>query len=60
MTEVSGKLRMAVDYIADAALSYGIAWRFYKKASFLFGYNHWRTAFAGDDTFTLQLDLDFP
>jgi len=63
MAEISDKLWVAVDYMggnnANAALSYGIAWRFYRKASLLFGYNHWRRAFARDDTFTVQLDLDF-
>lgn len=64
MSEISEKLWVAVDYMggdnADAALSYGVAWRFYRKASLLFGYNNFRRiALAGDDTFTVQLDLDF-
>ena len=64
MTEISEKLWLAVDYMggnnADAAFSYGVAWRFYRKASLLFGYNNFRrSSLAGDDTFTVQLDLDF-
>jgi len=64
MTEISEKLWLAVDYLggnnANAALSYGVAWRFYRKASLLFGYNDFRrSSLAGDDTFTVQLDLDF-
>ena len=64
MTELSEKLWLAVDYLggynANAALSYGIAWRFYRKASLLFGYNDFRrSSLAGDGTFTVQLDLDF-
>lgn len=64
LTEISDKLWLAVDYMggnnANAALSYGLAWRFYRKASLLFGYNNFRrSALAGDDTFTVQLDLDF-
>ena len=64
MTELSEKLWLAVDYLggnnANAALSYGVAWRFYRKASLLFGYNDFRrSSLAGDGTFTVQLDLDF-
>lgn len=64
LTEISEKLWVSVDYMggknAMAAMSYGVAWRFHRRASLLFGYCDFRrTALAGDDTFTVQLDLDF-
>ncbi len=63
ISELSEKLWMAVDYMGgenvNGALSFGAAWRFNRNASLLFGYNSFRrSVLAGEDTFTVQLDLD--
>ena len=65
MSEISDKLWVAVDYQgADnsfGALSFGASWAFAKNVSVIFGYdiyNNERT--GGNDTFTTQLDINFP
>ncbi len=45
----------------NGTLSFGAAWRFNRNVSLLFGYDKFRKPeLAGEDTFTLQMDLDFP
>lgn len=65
ITELTDKLWVAVDYMGgeniDGTLSFGAAWRFNRNVSLLFGYDKFRKwELSGEDTFTLQLDLDFP
>lgn len=65
LTEISDRLWLAVDYMGgdnvDGAFSYGLAWRFNRNASLLFGYDKFcKSSLSGEDTFTVQLDMDFP
>ncbi len=65
MTEISDKLWMAVDYQGgnnvDGALSFGASWNFAKNVSVIFGYDIWKEkALAGNNTFTVQLDVNYP
>jgi len=65
MSEISDKLWVAVDYQgggnALSGLSFGVAWAFSKNVSVLFGYDRWdEPSLAGSDTFTTQLDINFP
>ncbi len=65
MTEISDKLWFAVDYAggksANGALNFGFSWAFTKTVSVIFAYdiyNNKKT--GGKDTFTTQLDINFP
>lgn len=65
MTEISDKLWFAIDYAsgksANGALNFGFAWSFAKNTSVIFAYdiyNNKKT--GGKDTFTTQLDINFP
>ena len=65
MTEISDKLWVAVDYqgskSAMGALSFGASWAFAKNVSVLLGYDIYnKKATGGQDTVTLQLDINFP
>lgn len=65
MTEISDKLWLAVDYQgggnALSALSFGAAWSFSKNVSVIFGYDIYEEKnLAGENTFTTQLDINFP
>jgi hypothetical protein len=65
MTEISDKLWLAVDYQGgnnvDGAVSFGASWAFAKNVSLIFGYNVFKEkALAGNNTFTTQLDINFP
>ena len=65
MTEISDKLWLAVDYMSgnnvDGAISVGASWAFSKNVSVIFGYDIWKEkALAGNNTFTTQLDINFP
>jgi hypothetical protein len=65
MSEISDKLWVAVDYQgggnALSGLSFGVAWSFSKNVSVIFGYDRWdEPSLAGSDTFTTQLDINFP
>jgi len=65
MSEISDKLWMAVDYQSgnnvDGAVSIGASWNFAKNVSVIFGYDIWnKKAVAGENTFTTQLDINFP
>jgi len=65
LSEISDKLWVAVDYQggknAYGATSFGASWAFAKNTSVIFGYdiynNHSR---AGQNTFTVQVDINFP
>ena len=65
MSEISDKLWMAVDYqggdSAMGALSFGVAWAFSKNVSVILGYDVYNNdKVAGKNTFTTQLDINFP
>ena len=65
MSEISDKLWVAVDYQggknALSGLSFGASWAFSKNVSVIFGYDIWdEPSLAGSDTFTTQLDINFP
>ena len=65
MSEISDKLWMAVDYMGgnnvDGALNVGFSWNFAKNVSVIFAYDIYKEkALAGNNTFTTQLDINFP
>jgi len=65
MTEISDKLWFAIDYAsgksANGALNIGFAWSFAKNASVIFAYDIYNnTRTGGKNTFTTQLDINFP
>lgn len=65
MSEISDKLWVAVDYMGghnvDSALNVGVSWAFAKNVSVIFGYDIYKEkALAGNNTFTTQLDINFP
>ncbi|WP_298431646.1 hypothetical protein [Geobacter sp.] len=65
MSEISDKLWMAVDYFGgnnvNGALNIGFAWSFAKNVSVIFAYDIYKEkALAGNNTFTTQLDINFP
>jgi len=65
MSEISDKLWMAVDYqsgnSAVGALNVGVSWAFSKNVAVIFGYDIYKEkALAGNNTFTTQLDINFP
>lgn len=65
MTEISDKLWVAVDYQGSksymGALSFGASWAFAKNVSVLLGYDIYnKKATGGENTVTLQLDINFP
>ncbi|GFE58034.1 hypothetical protein [Geobacter sp. AOG1] len=65
MSEISDKLWMAVDYMGgnnvDGALNLGFSWAFSKNVSVIFAYDIYKEkALAGNNTFTTQLDINFP
>jgi len=65
MSEVSDKLWVAVDYMggnnADGSVNFGASWNFAKNVSVIFGYDvYTKKSLAGNNTFTTQLDINFP
>jgi hypothetical protein len=65
LSEISDKLWVAVDYQggrnALSGLSFGASWAFSKNVSVIVGYDVWdEPSLAGSDTFTTQLDINFP
>lgn len=65
LSEISDKLWVGVDYQggdnAFGALSFGASWAFARNVSVIFGYDMYNeTARGGEDTFTVQLDINFP
>jgi hypothetical protein len=65
MSEISDKLWMAVDYMGgnnvDGSVNLGVSWAFSKNISVIFGYDIYKErALAGRNTFTTQLDINFP
>jgi len=65
ISEISDKLWLAVDYMGGgnslSALSFGAAWSFSKNVSVIFGYDIYEEkSLAGGNTFTTQVDINFP
>ena len=65
MSEISDKLWLAVDYMGGnnvmGALNIGASWAFAKNVSVIFAYDIYKEkALAGNNTFTTQLDINFP
>jgi hypothetical protein len=65
MTELTDKLWMAVDYQGgdnvDGSVNFGVSWAFAKNVSVIFGYDvYTKKSLAGQNTFTTQLDINFP
>jgi hypothetical protein len=65
ISELTDKLWMGVDYMGgnnvDGAVSVGFSWNFSKNVSVLFGYDIWKEKqLAGNNTFTVQLDANYP
>jgi len=65
MTEISDKLWMAVDYQGgknvDGSVNFGASWNFAKNVSVIFGYDvYTHKELSGNNTFTTQLDINFP
>jgi hypothetical protein len=65
MSEISDKLWVAVDYMSGnnvmGAVNVGVSWAFAKNVSVIFGYDIYKEkALAGNNTFTTQLDINFP
>jgi len=65
MTEISDKLWVAVDYQggknAYGATSFGVSWAFAKNVSVILGYDIYNNKDrAGQNTFTVQVDINFP
>ena len=62
MTEISGKLWLAVDYQSGksgyGALSVGLSWSFSPNASVIFGYDFWNDSKALKPTATVQVDIN--
>lgn len=65
MSEISDKLWLGVDYQSGksslGALNFGVSWAFSKNVSVIFGYDIYNNiATGGKNTFTTQLDINFP
>jgi hypothetical protein len=65
MTEISDKLWLAVDYMSgnnvQGAVNVGFSWAFSKNVSVIFAYDIYKEkSLAGNNTFTTQLDINFP
>lgn len=65
LSEISDKLWAAVDYQGGknglGALNLGIAWAFAKNTSVIFGYDIYNDEdYAGQNTFTVQVDINYP
>ena len=65
ISEISDKLWLGVDYMGgknvNGAFSFGASWAFAKNVSVIFGYDIWNNKkVAGENTFTVQVDINFP
>lgn len=65
MSEISDKLWLAVDYMSghnvNSATNVGFSWAFAKNVSVIFAYDIYKEkTLAGNNTFTTQLDINFP
>ncbi len=65
LSEISDKLWAGVDYQGGknmmGALNFGVSWTFAKNVSVIFGYDvYTKKATGGQNTYTVQLDINFP
>jgi len=65
ISEISDKLWLGVDYMSghnvNSSLNVGASWAFSKNVSVIFGYDIYKDKrVAGNNTFTTQLDINFP
>jgi hypothetical protein len=65
MSEISDKLWAAVDYQGgdnvDGSVNFGVSYSFAKNVTVIFGYDvYTKKSLAGQNTFTTQLDINFP
>jgi hypothetical protein len=65
ISEISDNLWAAVDYQggdnALGAVNFGVSWKFAKNVSVIFGYDvYTKRTTGGSNTFTTQVDIDFP
>jgi len=65
ITELTDKLWVGADYMSgnnvNGAVSFGASWAFSKNVSVIFGYDIWKEKqLAGNNTFTVQVDINFP
>jgi len=65
MTELTDKLWVGVDYFSghnvNSSINFGASWAFSKNVSVIFGFDYWMEhAVAGNNTFTVQVDLNWP
>ena len=65
LTEISDRLWAGVDYQGGknmlGALNFGVSWAFAKNVSVIFGYDvYTKKATGGQNTYTVQLDINFP
>ena len=65
LSEISDRLWAGVDYQGGknmlGALNFGLAWTFAKNVSIIFGYDvYTKKATGGQNTYTVQLDINFP
>ncbi len=65
LSEISDQLWAGVDYQGGrsmmGSLNFGLAWAFAKNVSVIFGYDvYTNRATGGQDTYTVQLDINFP
>ncbi len=65
ISEISDKLWVGVDYqggkSALGALNFGVSWAFAKNVSIIFGYDIYsEKKTGGENTYTVQLDINFP
>ncbi|MCM0081406.1 hypothetical protein L4X63_07370 [Geomonas sp. Red32] len=65
MREISDQLWLGVDYQGgdnvDSSWNMAFTWKFCTNVSVLFGFDiYTKRSLAGQNTFTIQLDLDFP
>ncbi len=65
ISELTDKLWVGVDYMSgnnvNGAVSFGASWAFSKNVSVIFGYDIWKVKeLAGNNTFTVQVDINYP
>ncbi|MGZ3788165.1 MAG: hypothetical protein ACXVLQ_06555 [Bacteriovorax sp.] len=65
MTEINDKLWLAIDYQGgnnvDGAINVGGSWNFATNVSLIFAYDiYTKQILAGNNTFTTQVDINFP
>lgn len=65
MRELSDRLWIGIDYMGgkniDGSVNFGVAWKFARNVSVTLGYDvYTKKSVAGENTFTTQVDINFP